>query len=197
MRVEYKKWIMNKCLLFLSMLAFLTSCQNSQKSIKTIEGRDILNSSDYVIWGESEISWKDFKGHVPSNNKFNAGTYAGISFAKEKNGKMKAFAFFSKHDSWQNYTSDYGLVHEKYHFTIVEIFARKIRKDLKEQVISFDSTNKFNQYVAKVWTEVEKMQSEYDGETTHSGNQKSQNDWQVKIDREIDRLKEFKNISIE
>ena len=157
----------------------------------------ILNSPDYIIWGQKEISWEDFKGQGPSNKKFNAGTYAGISFAKQPNGNWKAFAFFSKYNSWCKCTSDYELVHEKYHFAIVEIFARKIRRDLTEKLITVDSTKKFNDYVANIWTAVEKMQGEYDVESNHSLNQKSQKNWQFKIDDEIDNLKEFKNITIE
>ncbi len=197
MRFKYSQWIVNTHLLFLSLLTTLSGCHTQQKSINTLKGNEILNSPDYIVWGETEISWKDFKGHAPSNKKFAAGTYAGISFAIQQNGDIKAFAFFSKHNSWQKHTSDYTLIHEKYHFTIVELFARKIRKDLKEQRICFDTTKIFNEYVAKVWTQVEKMQNEYDVETNHSINQKSQKDWQIKIDDEMDNLKDYKNITIE
>ena len=86
------------------------------------------------------------------------------------------------------------LSHEKYHFNIVEIFARKIRKDVIEKSISPDSTDQFNNYISKLWVEVENMQSDYDNETNHSLNKIAQQNWQTKIDKKLESLQAYKSI---
>lgn len=162
-------------------------------SIHKMQGKDILNNPDIIIWGQAEITWKDFLGKKMQSGRYEAVTYAGISFAKDSSD-WKIFSFFIKKYSRKNDTSEYLLAHEKYHFNVVEIFARKIRKDVIEKSISPDSTNQFNNYISKLWVEVEKMQRDYDNETNHSIDKIAQQNWQTKIDKKLDSLQAYKSI---
>ena len=88
-----------------------------------------------------------------------------------------------------------GLIHEKYHFNIVELYARKIRKDLQEKKVFIESNN-FQTYVDSVWNQVEVMQSKYDS-SNFSRISDEQIKWQEKIDLQLDSLKNYESILID
>lgn len=158
-------------------------------------GNDIITGSDYIVWGQSPLSWDDFKGPARSK-KAAAGTFGGISFAKKENEPWKAFAYFDKTLSWKRLKSDEGLKHEQYHFNIVEIYARKLRKDIAEKKVTLDYSAAFRNYVYKTWEQVEEMQSLYDRETDNSRDTTEQAQWQKQIDGMLDSLDGFKSIII-
>lgn len=156
---------------------------------------DIYKSKDFIVWGTQELMWKDFRGPVLSKD-FDAGTYGGISYYKEKNGELFWFAYFSKDKSWHSGEKNYGLEHEKYHFDIVEIHTRKLRKAISENRLPMKDTKKLNEYINKIWAECELMQNAYDKETKHSKNKKRQIEWEKKINIELDNLKSFSDITV-
>ena len=153
---------------------------------------DIYKNEDYIVWGSRELCWEDFRGPKLSND-FNAGTYGGLSYYINKYNTVYWFAFFSKDKSWHNAETENGLEHEKYHFNIVEIHARKLRKAIIEKKLSINYVVTLNKKINEIWAECESMQSAYDQETTHSRNSKKQSDWERKINRELETLINYKS----
>jgi hypothetical protein len=156
--------------------------------------KDIYTSDDYIVWGKQELTWNDFKGPVLSKD-FN-GTYGGFSFHHNIDGKWFAFAYFNKNRSWHNGESDKVLIHEKYHFNIVEIHARKLRKAIIENKWTMDSVQQINYLVKNLLAESASMQNLYDEETEHSKNRVKQKVWEAKIDEQLNGLKDYSSIII-
>ena len=161
--------------------ALLCSCSGTKQTTAALQGADIINSPDFIFYGTAPLTWDDFKGRVKSKH-FNAGTYAGISYVQQPDGAWKVFSYFNKNKSFHNDKSGAGLSHEQYHFHIVELFTRQIRKAVAARQITIGNTDVFNKYLQQIWVEVLKMQQEYDAETNHSQNAVRQKFWEEKVD---------------
>jgi hypothetical protein len=175
------------------LLLLLFSLLASQEA-KSQTDKNIYTSDDYIVWGKQELTWKDFKGPVLSKD-FN-GTYGGFSFYQNIDGKWYAFAYFNKNRSWHNTESDKQLIHEKYHFNIVEIHARKLRKAIIENKWTMDSVQQINYLVKSLLAESASMQNLYDEETDHSKNRAKQKAWEAKIDQQLNELQNYSSMVI-
>jgi hypothetical protein len=156
---------------------------------------DVYNNKDFIVWGTKDLHWDDFRGPVLSK-KFQAGTYGGFSYYWDANGKLYWFAYFSKNKSWHRGESDLGLRHEKFHFDVVEIYARKLRKAIIQEKLSMNNVDKINTVINKIWDECEAMQHAYDAESKHAKNQKAQTQWEKRIEEILDSLKDYSSIIV-
>lgn len=156
------------------------------------------NYSDIIYWSDTtKLKWVDFK---KTNNKrtFLAATSVlGIEMKmKISNGKVCEYYFlpyFSRNESWSNSDDNYLLKHEQLHFDIEEIFARKMRKKaielkLKNKILKRSDLNKIYRYFN---SQKKEAQEKYDIETNHSRINYKQNQWNTKVAKELDELKNF------
>ena len=157
-----------------------------------------------IEWtSDLSLAWSDFQGK-PNTDVI---AFAETSYAIEiippevkvdENNRVLNFrqlsvkAYFLKDRSWVFKEKDELLKHERLHFDIAELFARKMRKAFqqlqKEGNADFDAyQNVYKQY----WRECAKMQRQYDHETSHGRKYKINDQWEVKVERFIQDYKDY------
>jgi len=143
-----------------------------------------------------------FKGKANLNhiNEFGqhtaAVTVSTISYSSELRGhqvKINITALFNPQESWTIYPHlehpDEALDHEKRHFQICEIYARKFRQSVSKTRFSQKSFHKEMESIFnKITGEYRAEQKRYDLETEHSLNVRQQEIWSEKIDKELKAL---------
>jgi len=170
----------------------------SEPDLKSETGED-----DSIAWKASrKLRWDDFKGKAVDDDPADALTYTanqtffeGFGVGSRFNVESKVTCYFIKDKSWvkTGKESDYLLNHEQRHFDLAETGAREFRKKLKQAI--FNSEN-FNKEIKKITDEVhdkyDRLQEEYDAETNHSRIEEKQKEWDLKIDRMLGDLEEFR-----
>lgn len=94
----------------------------------------------------------------------------------------------------KNTNSDELLTHEKYHFKITELFARKAKKKISD-LNSFDE-NKIKEIITEVKIQERKFQKEYDYNTFHSYVLSEQKRYEKKVDSLLTSLIKYENPKI-
>lgn len=91
-------------------------------------------------------------------------------------------------------STGYLLNHEFIHFSITEIWARKLRESisLSENI----SKNEIEILLNDIWTKERKMQERYDDETDHSINFEKQQRWNNIVDSILYSLEDYKNPNV-
>jgi hypothetical protein len=154
--------------------------------------------NDRILWSKKSLKWKDFKGEADSTSKFAAVTRSGVEerygLTPQKELQFIIAAWFFPVYSWvkNGGGSDYTLEHEQLHFTLSELYARKMRKYLSEATF-YDSTYRFEipLLLKHFQQEVRNEQKRYDAETDHCANRSKQEDWADSIRDEMKKLSEF------
>lgn len=153
---------------------------------------------------DSIIEWRsqrllredDFKLADSVATTFDALSSIGIDYFSDivSKGKYRfiVIANFSPNKSWKrSYLTRALLMHEQVHFNIAELFARKIRMQIRGAEI--DNQN-FDRYVLEI-DSIRKEQQEwdrlYDEETSHGRISSEQLKWQKKIDEQLNEWKEY------
>ncbi len=152
------------------------------------------------------FNWSMFKGkvnprHIAEMGK-NTGavTVSSLSYRtvqiQGRTAKIKISAEFHPSESWTRYPKldhpDEALNHEKRHFDICEIYARKIR-----QIISRTHFNRGNfsyeldYQFKKLVKEYRAEQSRYDRDTGHSIDTDEQKKWNAAIDSQLESLSDY------
>ena len=157
-----------------------------------------------ITWSEDlKLQWSDFKGEPKPVGDAVATTASGISFGysttKSTNGLVDyAFqitAHFYPEKSWRinKSLSDDVLDHERLHFDITELYARKFR----QRISNFTFTNEINIEMERINdvinVELVEIQNKYDVETNHSQNVEQQVEWQNFIKTELKNLSRHGN----
>ncbi|HVU57812.1 MAG TPA: hypothetical protein VHD83_22275 [Puia sp.] len=158
-----------------------------------------VSAQDTIYWQPNhKLKWVDFKGKIDATKHYGALSYTGISYSASYEGNsltFKILTYFNKKESWAKLHSREGLQHEQGHFDITELFARKLRKELKSYVINPSTVNKDLKFIyLKIYNEKNKMQSLYDSETDFSRNTMMQDVWNEKIQKELKNLSEFSSV---
>jgi hypothetical protein len=160
------------------------------------------NTDDlYILWNDSTgLTWDDFLGKAPVNTSLAAMTYTQLSLNPfEYNPpecKISIQAMFDKNKSWvkEKSKTDYLLGHEQLHFDIAELYARKLRKGIKNGVFSSKKLqSQLSDLFHKYNTELSEYESEYDKETNHSKIEEKQKKWEINIPKELEKLKDYKD----
>ena len=151
------------------------------------------NSQDYetVAWSsENKLTWKDFKGKAPSNDRAAATTASGISYQFStlgSNGEIEidyeVSTFFYPNKSWyQPHLCDSVILsHEQLHFDISELFARKMRNRLATSKFTQNVKAEVKQIYREILEELEDFQNCYDDQTNFSRDLEQQLLWNAKI----------------
>jgi predicted secreted Zn-dependent protease len=86
--------------------------------------------------------------------------------------------------------NEYLIRHEKYHFKITEIYARRIKKEIKK-IMFFDKT-KIQNIINREKKAERAFQKQYDYDTYHSYVYKQQKKYEKQIDSLLSLLKNYK-----
>jgi hypothetical protein len=155
---------------------------------------------DILVWDQNRLlNWDDFRGK-PQKRFAAASTHYDMYKTTEQKGKeveVKVEAVFLCDKSWKkmSWCSQSVLDHEQKHFDIDELYARKLRKLIKEQKYSsYEEVKTISDSLYNVIDkEMDIYQDKYDDETDGSMNGEKQREWQKKIDKEIADLSSHKN----
>lgn len=154
-------------------------------------------SDPKLEWNEFyKLTWEDFQG-VPNKNSYgDAATSVQIKatpFYIDRDLHYDVLTYFNRKGSWARDTSASLLAHEQMHFDLAELYARKVRKEIKhlrEQNVSNAKT--INEAVRKILEESDRADAQYDAETLHGSLPKKQKYWREKIQSELAALETFK-----
>ncbi|MEO6539441.1 MAG: hypothetical protein ABIN74_00565 [Ferruginibacter sp.] len=166
----------------------------------TIKWQPIKGSSGDTIYYDPErkLEWDDFKGRPVASSPAAAITESGFGYKmsmqsvnRRTNVVITVFCYFNKRHSWvkKDMDNDYALLHEQHHYDITYINACLFIQKLKEA--RFNSGN-YDYLVEKIHDEsfkaLEKMQDDYDGQTSNGRINRMQHFWNKKIDQQLEAL---------
>ena len=181
---------------FYFFILLLVSCTNT--SFKQDDGEDV------IVWQKNHrLTWNDYKGK-PQHNRFAAASTVYSMHRhiyKDANGNIMASikAHFYPQDSWKgSYLDDALLAHEQKHFDIVELYARKLRKQLMEIKVrnEEDAQQKMDSLHKIIDDEMDAYQDKYDKESDYSMAHDEQAAWIKQIDAAIDSLSAYQNTEV-
>jgi predicted secreted Zn-dependent protease len=155
------------------------------------------SAKETIRWGTKEITWEDYKGRP--NSASAAMTMSVIHIGLEYPSNLKAAitieALLNKNTSWVRTKTPTLLLHEKSHFDIAELFARKLRKEISSispKEITFEE-EVFAKH-KKFCIAMDAYQDKYDIETDFSRNTEKQKGWNELILRQLEELKQYSEI---
>jgi hypothetical protein len=149
------------------------------------------NNPDMIEWTpEYQLRWEDFRGEPDSLRAPDeqSATKIQLKVTVKSTSKLVIFnvpCYFEKDKSWTVCdTSSHLLKHEQLHFDIGELYARNIRKRLKEMTITSDkeTEKKVRAIYHDEIAACNEFQHLYDRETNHSKNRAMQRVWNEKIE---------------
>jgi len=158
--------------------------------------RAIKDENDIQWTAGRRLTWSDFKS-PPDRNASNAALTSSKIIFNYGYGDEKGFSYhiscvFDKTSSWGKVKTEYILSHEQGHFDIAEIYARKLNKALKHYSFNVKTSPKEVPVIyQQIMKEEGQLQNQYDSETDFSRDKPQQAIWLEKIQRELDKLKEF------
>lgn len=155
---------------------------------------DLANAGDSIYYDiYRKLTWKDFQGKPDSKSPAAAITESGFgykmnmeSYGNKTRVEITVFCYFNKKTSWvkSGMDTDYALTHEQHHYDITYINTCRFIEKLRKAPLN---KGNFNYLVEKIYDEcflaLDKMQDEYDGETSNGRIERKQRDWNKKIDQ--------------
>jgi len=155
-----------------------------------------------ITWSEDlTLQWSDFKGDPKPVGDAVAITASGISFGysttKSTSGlvdySFQITAHFYPEKSWRinKPLSDVVLAHERLHFDITELYARKFRQRVSNTKFTNDINSQMERINNAINKELGELQNKYDAETNHSQNIEKQIAWQQFIVAELNKLSNY------
>lgn len=155
------------------------------------------NEPTLITWNEFyRLQWFDFKGQPDSASFADAGTAVRIEakpYIVKRRINYDVNAFFIPGKSWVKDPSPDLLAHERLHFDIAELYARKIRARIKELQQQKERDLKiYNRAVKKLLEESNQLDLQYDIETLHGGLKKQQKQWEAHVQKELIALQAFR-----
>jgi len=157
------------------------------------------NAGDTIYYAPNrKLDWADFKGKPDMYSPAAAITESGFGYRlslQSSNGSanmvITVFCYFNKNKSWvkKGMNTSYALLHEQHHFDITYIYACLFIQKLR---LTRFTINNYAALIDKIhdecFTELDKMQDEYDGQTKNGRVNRQQSFWNKKIDRQLDSL---------
>lgn len=151
---------------------------------------------EVIPWSlERSLTWADFKGEVPKDAMASAITASGISYRysanlmfNEVNLDFEVNCYFYPENSWYKpqLCDSTVLAHEQLHFDITELFARKLRRRLREATFSDNVKAEVRDIYNKILKQLNAYQERYDWETDFSRKTIAQLRWQKMIWNELE-----------
>lgn len=158
-----------------------------------------FTSTGRIGWQEQRpLQWSDYQGTPDYEDGFrDAVTASALKFTTrcKKDGTFETLvsAEFVKDQSWVKEVAqtDYHLGHERLHFDITELYARKFRQFVKDQNFTCEDRDLVQKYVYQYLEDCMNLQNQYDKETRHSMHHANQAKWEAMIDAQLNELSEF------
>ncbi len=156
-----------------------------------------------IIWQEGQkLNWDNFKSPVnrKSNPDIAAYTNCGWEYSVVKSTnpkssvKIEIKTVFNEEKSWKDVSkiNDYILLHEQKHFDIAELFVRKFRKSVAENIRNSGDYNRlFKSIYNTISGEYKSFQAAYDRDTRHGMNKEKQAEYNAIISGELENLKSY------
>jgi len=159
----------------------------------------------------TSFNWDMFKGKIniqhlnEMGDNTQAVTVSNLTYAAsaitDKSATIKVVAEFNPNESWTRYPKmerqEIALDHEKRHFDITEIYARKIRKALTTgQFTSRHFIDTMDNLFKDLTSQHRAEQQKYDHETMHSMDAAQQKKWNKWIDEQLEVLSDYSKTSI-
>jgi len=191
--------------LLLILVLFFFCCapkkQSKQSGSLSKENPQIV-STTYIEWNENrKLTWGDFQGiSVVNDTIIAAVTSCGFGYNTNlvfpfSTPKFTVRNLFYPLQSWIKDSEKFRpdlLEHEQLHFDIAEVYARRLRMELKaSQANYFNFRKKSEQIFDKIHSAYLEKQEAYEQESAYSLNTKMQNLWKKRIEDELDSLKTF------
>ena len=190
---------MIKNIFFLTLL--LSSLSVKAQVTVNIQWQNIKggNAGDTIYYAHNrKLTWPDFKGVPNAASPAAAITESGFGYLlamRSLNNRtsinITVYCYFNKNKSWgkRGMKSDYALLHEQHHYDITYISTCLFIQKLKEAKLN---KSNYNFLSGKIYDEcviaLNKMQDEYDGETSNGRNKEVQAYWNKKIDQQLAAL---------
>lgn len=150
------------------------------------------DKAQMIRWDERKLNWDDFSGNPPGktrgDNVAQTSTIITLDPVDYQGEKVlvEINALFNKQESWVlpgNKVLDV-LNHEQRHFDLSEYCARRLRSEIR-------NINNYEKVFNRITGECQRLQEQYDRETSHGTNKDRQEAWDRKIDRLLEEMKEF------
>ena len=148
----------------------------------------VVAPNDHLIeWKPSaRLTWEDFKGtpDYESENVALTNTSIQLEYGYDKTSlEYSVKCRFDKTKSWVKIKNDEVLLHEQLHFDIAELYARKLRRQLRDYKFNAKTVAEdVNNIYMKIMEEHHSMQKLYDQETDHSRLEDRQAEWVKRIE---------------
>ena len=158
------------------------------------------NKKDILIWEEGKLlTWDDFRGKTEKRWSAASTHYDTFKNLTDKGSKaeVEILAIFYCKKSWKrmSWCNDGVLAHEQKHFDIVELYARKLRKQIIERKYSsYANLKSVSDSLYDVMDkDMDSFQDKYDDETDASMNGAKQREWNKMLMGQIQSLSLYKN----
>lgn len=156
----------------------------------------IYSGDEYIGWNPFyQLQWDDFRGEPPPGARGDAGAVVKIQ-AKPYRIKDEVFydvkALFNRDKSWVRDGSDILLRHERIHFDLAELYARKIRQRIGQ--LKHDDVKDirvFNAAIRELLDESNEVDIRYDVETLHGAMSGRQKEWNLSVRDELKVMEPF------
>lgn len=156
-----------------------------------------------MTWSDDlQLQWEDFNGTPTRGTTVVAVTASGLSFGfstKMTETQLVDYtAFVDAHfypdKSWyvKERANSVILDHERLHFDITELHARKFKQRIAQTKFDLSINSQMERIHNSITDELRQMQQKYDTETDHSQNVDKQKEWQKFIKVQLDRLSYYK-----
>lgn len=188
-----------KYLFFIVLLVAVTSLH--AQTMVFIQWQPIKpgNKGDTIYFDpERKLTWDDFKGRPDAASPAAAITESGFgykmsmkSYKKRTTIIITVFCYFNKQNSWvkKYMNTAYALLHEQHHYDITYINAVLFVQKLKAANLNLRNYEKIVENLHdESFAALDKMQNDYDGETSNGRIARIQYKWNKKIDEQLENL---------
>lgn len=158
-----------------------------------------------IYWSENvKLDWSNFKSKINNQRGTNVVAYTNCgwiySYVKSSNPKapikIEINTVFNEDKSWKDVKriNDYVLLHEQKHFDVAEVYARKLRKEVAENIkTSSDFDRYFKTIYNRILKEYQDFQRQYDSETKNGILEDKQSEYNRIIAEGLENYKSYKS----
>ncbi|CAN5296522.1 hypothetical protein BH09BAC6_BH09BAC6_20340 [soil metagenome] len=189
-------------------LNYLNTWMNKQANgnIKLARGVKVI-FSDYAEQHEDDtvyysvkrpLKWADFKGQPQGGSRFDAEVYVSVGYTENVtlvngivNVAIAVKTYMPKSASWVRggAGSAHSLDHEQRHFDIAKLVAEHFKRKILAENLPVDNYDgPINVEYLEIFREMDRLQKQYDLETTHGLDSIAQAQWSERIDGELKEL---------
>ncbi|WP_230471219.1 hypothetical protein [Hymenobacter jejuensis] len=185
-------------------LKYLNTWMNNQAQFNEKLARGIrISFTDYTQNTEDDtlfytpqrpLTWDDFRA-TPRVGPYAASVFPSFAYTgrtKINNGVIQVNltlkAFVVRSSSWVKASAKdaYSLNHEQRHFDLVKLVAEHFKQHVQTDSLTIEDYNSIIPYqYLRAFQEMNRVQEQYDNETSHGLNQAVQESWNQRIEAEL------------